>query len=275
MKNLLVVLTIALFTSISFAQKPRAEHSLALFDGYPLCQALFQNWVQTSLGTVEEAVGDSPEALRVFEELQALHFKPGRQPHLESVPKRLREHPRHRTYSGGCFVSDTPVLFLDSNEAEEVTIYDIDPGDFVLGSLAAVTTDPNYQGPCWARVLSLIVGLVTHEDQLQTVTYKNHSGNEFHLKSTSNHRFFSQEGGYTWEWTRARDLHNWSTLSECQGGVCTVISSTGEPAAAKPTNWFQRNLGSGFSKLVYNLKTDVSTYYVGDEEGRVLVHNLK
>jgi len=184
---------------------------------------------------------------------------------------KLYHYMRHKDDSNwGCFDENTKVtrLALDDYWGDEVTvdtfdttdmnnltdkqtnIEDIDRGEFILASTAFALLDPRYQKDCWAEVKYVDESDLEYQsyENLMIITY-NIDGSEKKVKLSADHPIYVNKGG-KWEFRRILD----SSLGNAKIYV-------GENKTGRIVSIEEEDSGN---PEIYDLKTDVMSYYVGD-----------
>lgn len=279
MKKILLIAAATVFVASTGNAQPLPKEGPELFAGYPLCMDFYKEKMLANLELLGATVADNAEAELALSELALAKKKPPRQPLLGDAPEHPTTHPRKKSKLDPCFVGETPVVrlvFDGKHFSEETTIYEIDSGDYVLASLASHTTSEHFQKACWAEVMAVSAGLVYRDEKIHLITYYSES-KSITVQSTPSHRFLVQEEDGSWSWMPAETLARMSSLRTCKGENCSVYSNEiifgGEEPSNAVEEFFDWLGWYSTWTYVYNLKTDISTYYVGPQDAQVLVHN--
>jgi|JI10StandDraft_1071094.scaffolds.fasta_scaffold70716_3 hypothetical protein len=190
----------------------------------------------------------------------------------------------------GCFKGDVQITVghIEDEKYELQTFddyvenYDENDAGYVLSSPIEKIPDApqTYLGPCWSSVQKYSDVELYNGAPLATVTYKPDNKTTSSCVATSKHPFYVEvtdpaSGKKTFAWKMACqiDPETMKLVSDLNSRVkvLNVTPSAVEDGWGWSSTW---DWDYCVDMHVFTLTTDTGTYYIGDPEHRVLVHNL-
>lgn len=140
---------------------------------------------------------------------------------------------------------------------------------YILSSTYVVIPDIRYQKDCWGKINQIYYAQVEHGESMSALAVRN---TQTRIFSTQNHRFLvcgeDPADSSKCHWVRSKDISAGTQLYAGENKRINVV-------AAVPYKIEDSWMGIDNDRDVYNLNTETFTYYVGNNENRVLVHNVK
>jgi len=286
------------------------DGDLPLIHGYPACADVVQWRRQENVALHVRAVREpfKSQFLKRVEDGEVLKTEDGYEffslhdrllkkqtVHGDLTPNRhveqRQEKSRYTGGGGGCFTWDTTVSVLMQESADGeglISILDAkfykdrienlhsefkgDPifyGWILASTVAFFPKDPRYHLDCWARINNTFVTYLESDDTVQITTLQR-GGELREIQSTPVHHFLTSD----LKWIPARELRPGMQLYAPTNLNAFEVLKTRTHTIDQSFWAYVTDSARDPKSNVYNLSTDVATYYMGPPEQRVLVHNF-